>query len=165
LTNRATFISTAAADLGFDLVERGDALEGFTGICHLFLFIGAGPNTSWLSGSGVALDANGFVLTGADVSVNRRFLSLRVGFTPSRHPSSGPEAGAYPHSAGATRRSSPDASVGHRLLLRREAIAFHNFAIVGVDERYGTPILMQAARYRRRARKLALPRREDYPNA
>ncbi len=35
-------------------------------IRHLFLFIGADPNTDWLSGSGVALDAKGFVLTGAD---------------------------------------------------------------------------------------------------
>jgi thioredoxin reductase (NADPH) len=33
---------------------------------HLFLFIGAEPNTDWLSGSGIALDAKGFVLTGAD---------------------------------------------------------------------------------------------------
>jgi thioredoxin reductase (NADPH) len=31
---------------------------------HVFLFIGADPNTDWLSGSGVALDAKGFVLTG-----------------------------------------------------------------------------------------------------
>ena len=35
-------------------------------IRHLFLFIGADPNTAWLSGSGLALDAKGFVLTGAD---------------------------------------------------------------------------------------------------
>jgi thioredoxin reductase (NADPH) len=35
-------------------------------IRHLFLFIGADPNTDWLSGSGVALDARGFVLTGGD---------------------------------------------------------------------------------------------------
>src|SRR6266568_4381237 len=35
-------------------------------IRHLFLFIGAEPNTNWLSGSGVALDSKGFVLTGAD---------------------------------------------------------------------------------------------------
>jgi thioredoxin reductase (NADPH) len=35
-------------------------------IRHLFLFIGAEPNTAWLSGSGVALDAKGFVLTGGD---------------------------------------------------------------------------------------------------
>jgi thioredoxin reductase (NADPH) len=35
-------------------------------IRHLFLFIGADPNTSWLAGSGVALDAKGFVRTGED---------------------------------------------------------------------------------------------------
>ena len=38
---------------------------------HLFLFIGADPYTRWLEGSGVALDPNGFVLTGADVGDNR----------------------------------------------------------------------------------------------
>jgi thioredoxin reductase (NADPH) len=43
-------------------------------IRHLFLFIGANPNTSWLSGSGVALDPKGFVLTGADAGENRRSL-------------------------------------------------------------------------------------------
>ncbi|HEX7624908.1 MAG TPA: NAD(P)/FAD-dependent oxidoreductase, partial [Anaeromyxobacteraceae bacterium] len=41
---------------------------------HLFLFIGADPNTSWLSGSGVALDDKGFIRTGADVAANRRAL-------------------------------------------------------------------------------------------
>ena len=39
---------------------------------HLFLFIGAEPNTDWLSGSGVALDIKGFVLTGADTTNKRR---------------------------------------------------------------------------------------------
>ena len=43
-------------------------------IRHLFLFIGADPNTGWLSGSGVALDSKGFVLTGADAGENRRSL-------------------------------------------------------------------------------------------
>jgi thioredoxin reductase (NADPH) len=43
-------------------------------IQHLFLFIGAEPNTNWLSGSGVALDAKGFVLTGADMGDRRRTL-------------------------------------------------------------------------------------------
>ena len=38
-------------------------------IRHLFLFIGADPNTDWLAGSGVMLDPSGFVLTGADVGV------------------------------------------------------------------------------------------------
>jgi thioredoxin reductase (NADPH) len=41
-------------------------------IQHLFLFIGAEPNTDWLTGSGVALDAKGFVLTGADTTDKRR---------------------------------------------------------------------------------------------
>jgi thioredoxin reductase (NADPH) len=36
-------------------------------IGHLFLFIGADPNTSWLSASDVTLDDKGFVRTGADV--------------------------------------------------------------------------------------------------
>jgi thioredoxin reductase (NADPH) len=40
-------------------------------ISHLFLFIGAEPNAEWLTGSGVALDAKGFVLTGADVGAGR----------------------------------------------------------------------------------------------
>ena len=33
-------------------------------IRHLFLFIGAEPNTDWLVDSGIALDAKGFILTG-----------------------------------------------------------------------------------------------------
>ncbi|HVH79625.1 MAG TPA: FAD-dependent oxidoreductase, partial [Stellaceae bacterium] len=36
-------------------------------IRHLFLFIGADPNTDWLAGSGVALDDKGFVRTGGNV--------------------------------------------------------------------------------------------------
>jgi thioredoxin reductase (NADPH) len=43
-------------------------------IRHLFLFIGADPNTDWLVGSGVALDAKGFVLTGMEAGGNRRLL-------------------------------------------------------------------------------------------
>jgi thioredoxin reductase (NADPH) len=41
-------------------------------IQHLFLFVGAEPNTDWLSGSGVALDARGFVLTGTDTAKSRQ---------------------------------------------------------------------------------------------
>jgi len=43
-------------------------------IRHVFLFIGAEPNTEWLSGSGVALDSKGFILTGADTGANRGLL-------------------------------------------------------------------------------------------
>ena len=38
---------------------------------HMFLFIGAEPNTAWLDGSGAALDAKGFILTGAEVGAAR----------------------------------------------------------------------------------------------
>jgi len=37
-------------------------------IRHLFSFIGVEPNTDWLAGSGVALDAKGFVVTGKDAA-------------------------------------------------------------------------------------------------
>jgi thioredoxin reductase (NADPH) len=40
-------------------------------IRHLFLFIGAIPNTEWLTRSGVTLDAKGFVLTGQDACPDR----------------------------------------------------------------------------------------------
>jgi thioredoxin reductase (NADPH) len=41
-------------------------------IRHLFLFVGADPNTAWLAQSGVALDDKGFVRTGADLGNGRR---------------------------------------------------------------------------------------------
>jgi thioredoxin reductase (NADPH) len=40
-------------------------------IRHLFLFIGVEPNAAWLVGSGVTLDAQGFVLTGAKAGEGR----------------------------------------------------------------------------------------------
>jgi thioredoxin reductase (NADPH) len=43
-------------------------------INHLFLFIGANPNTDWLEGSGIALDAKGFVLTGSEAGAGRHAL-------------------------------------------------------------------------------------------
>jgi thioredoxin reductase (NADPH) len=43
-------------------------------IRHVFLFIGADPNTDWLAESGVALDGKGFVLTGMEAGGNRRLL-------------------------------------------------------------------------------------------
>ena len=36
-------------------------------IGHLFLFIGADPNTDWLAGSGVTVDSKGFIPTGLDL--------------------------------------------------------------------------------------------------
>src|SRR5262245_44132741 len=50
---------------------RNGAAEVRRQLSHLFLFIGAEPNTDWLSGSGIALDPKGFVLTGADAGAHR----------------------------------------------------------------------------------------------
>ena len=43
-------------------------------IRHLFLFIGAEPNTDWLASSGIELDGKGFVLTGEDAGGDRHAL-------------------------------------------------------------------------------------------
>jgi thioredoxin reductase (NADPH) len=51
---------------------RNSGEEVRRAIRHLFLFIGATPNTGWLSGSGVALDPKGFVTTGGDCDTDRR---------------------------------------------------------------------------------------------
>lgn len=48
--------------------NRGTGEETRHEARHLFLFIGAEPNTDWLSRCDVALDGKGFVLTGAAVS-------------------------------------------------------------------------------------------------
>ncbi len=52
----------------------GSGVEVRRPIRHLFLFIGADPNTNWLAGSGMVLDPKGFVLTGTEVGSNRRLL-------------------------------------------------------------------------------------------
>jgi len=50
--------------------QRGEEART-TQVRHLFLFIGADPHTKWLDGC-VALDRNGFVLTGDDVAPGRK---------------------------------------------------------------------------------------------
>jgi thioredoxin reductase (NADPH) len=52
--------------------SRRSGVEDRRPLRHLFLFIGADPNTDWLAGSGVDLDAKGFVLTGADAAIDRK---------------------------------------------------------------------------------------------
>jgi thioredoxin reductase (NADPH) len=51
--------------------SRADGREGRRPLRHLFLFIGADPNTDWLAASGVVLDSKGFVLTGEDAGADR----------------------------------------------------------------------------------------------
>jgi thioredoxin reductase (NADPH) len=55
------------------------AVEVRRAIRHLFLFIGADPNTGWLAGSGVGIDARGFVLTGEDAGARRPLETSRHG--------------------------------------------------------------------------------------
>jgi thioredoxin reductase (NADPH) len=45
---------------------RASGEEVRRAVRHLFLFIGADPNTDWLAESGIGLDPRGFVLTGAE---------------------------------------------------------------------------------------------------
>jgi thioredoxin reductase (NADPH) len=47
-------------------------------IRHLFLFIGAEPNTDWLKSCGIAVDAKGFVLTGDGHGDGRRRLETNL---------------------------------------------------------------------------------------
>jgi thioredoxin reductase (NADPH) len=54
--------------------RNGGGEEVRRDIRHLFLFIGAAPNTGWLAGSGVTLDPKGFVLTGSDVGAGQQKL-------------------------------------------------------------------------------------------
>jgi thioredoxin reductase (NADPH) len=45
--------------------DRASGEERVCPIRHLFLFIGADPNTDWLAKCGIALDAKGFIRTGS----------------------------------------------------------------------------------------------------
>ncbi|MER9107814.1 FAD-dependent oxidoreductase [Mesorhizobium sp. M0848] len=47
--------------------NRASGAKTTRSIRHLFLFIGADPNTDWLANCDVALDARGFVRTGSDI--------------------------------------------------------------------------------------------------
>jgi len=47
-------------------------------IRHLFLFIGAQPNTDWLASAGITLDSKGFILTGTAASADRFGLETSI---------------------------------------------------------------------------------------
>jgi len=49
---------------GVTLRHRKTGATAVHAIRHVFLFIGADPNTDWLAGSGIDLDAKGFIRTG-----------------------------------------------------------------------------------------------------
>ena len=52
--------------------NRSTGAETRRDIRHLFLFIGADPNTEWLRACDIAVDANGFVLADAALGPGRR---------------------------------------------------------------------------------------------
>jgi thioredoxin reductase (NADPH) len=52
--------------------QRGGREEVRRPIRHLFLFIGAEPNTRWLAGAGIELDPKGFVLAESSATGGRR---------------------------------------------------------------------------------------------
>jgi thioredoxin reductase (NADPH) len=58
--------------------RRGDGGAESIATHHVFLFIGAEPNTRWLHRCGLSLDPKGFVLTGADVGAEDGTRSLRL---------------------------------------------------------------------------------------
>ena len=58
--------------------RTGSGVETRRSIRHLFLFIGATPNSEWLSGSGVTLDGKGFVTTGGEAGRGRKALETSL---------------------------------------------------------------------------------------
>ncbi|MGZ3234333.1 MAG: FAD-dependent oxidoreductase [Croceibacterium sp.] len=56
---------------GIDYRNRIDGTTGSLNVEHLFLFIGAEPNTDWLAKTGICLDERGFVLTGEQAGDSR----------------------------------------------------------------------------------------------
>jgi thioredoxin reductase (NADPH) len=87
LIDRIAALPNVELHVGKEVVGlEGDPATGLTGatfrsratgetkhcaLRHLFLFIGADPNTAWLDGC-VALDGKGFVLTGEDAAAGQR---------------------------------------------------------------------------------------------
>jgi thioredoxin reductase (NADPH) len=51
--------------------HRRSGVETRRDIQHMFLFVGAEPNTDWLVQSGITLDGNGFVRTGIEAGEDR----------------------------------------------------------------------------------------------
>jgi thioredoxin reductase (NADPH) len=58
--------------------HRATGKETRRRVRELFLFIGAEPNTAWLTDSGITLDDKGFVCTGADLKNGRAALETNL---------------------------------------------------------------------------------------
>ena len=84
--SRTSVVELAGEDeLEMVKCQRGGELVRDYAVEHLFLFLGAAPNTAWLNGC-IALDSQGFVLTGPDVPAPHWTLSRSPYFLEtSRH--------------------------------------------------------------------------------
>ncbi|GGX91522.1 FAD-dependent oxidoreductase [Pseudoduganella dura] len=60
--------------------------EHDSGVCRVFLFIGADPNTDWLGDCGVDVDAQGFIRTGHDVTKAQCRANFDQGIYPKDQP-------------------------------------------------------------------------------
>ncbi len=75
LVTHSDVIRLDGADGRLDAIVTRDTTTGAETVRpsrHLFLFIGADPNTDWLAGSGVELDPRGFVIAGDGTTGGRR---------------------------------------------------------------------------------------------
>ena len=75
--------SSRSCTASTDAMSPDGGCVPFRPIRHLFLFIGAEPNTDWLRGSGIALDSKGFVLTGDEAGAGRHPLASGRGLFAS----------------------------------------------------------------------------------
>src|SRR5262249_5820403 len=57
---------------------RAGAGEITRDICHLFLFIGADPNTDWLAECNLDLDGKGFIRTGSACGTGKHALETNL---------------------------------------------------------------------------------------
>lgn len=74
VVTRAEICAVDGADgmlQGLTWRDRRTGEETRRPIRHLFLFIGAEPNTDWLAGSGIELDDKGFIRTGRELHPGR----------------------------------------------------------------------------------------------
>ena len=109
--------------------RTGDSGEIARSIGHLFLFIGAAPNTNWLAESGVALDAKGFVHTGRDWEGQYALERIEGASLPSA--TCAPvRSSASPLPLEKARRSSPPSM----LISRRSERPLHRLRLRGARE-------------------------------
>jgi thioredoxin reductase (NADPH) len=111
---------------GVTVKNRRSGEERYHGVHHVFLFVGAEPETGWLRNCAIHLDANGFVLTGALAGGN--------GTTPTALESSVPgvfavgdvRSGSVKRVGGAIGEGAAVVALIHAHLAERESATAHS---------------------------------------